>query len=495
MEPRTLHYVAQACAGEQLTGQSSAVVGRVCTDSRHVCPGDLFVALRGDKFDGHHFLGVAAEKGATAVVVDRASLPVRPLPLAFIAVENTREALGRLASQYRHDFELPVVAVAGSNGKSTTKELIASVLRQQYSTLWSEASFNNDIGVPLTLLKLEQSHQAAVLEIGTNHPGELAPLAAMIQPRFGVITSLGREHLEFFGDLDGVVQEEGALAELLPPTGKLFLNTTSEIAERIVLRSRAPVVRLGWEAANDWSVERVQVDDRGTAFSVRAPRADFTGEFRVHLLGRHQVLNALFAIAVGAEMGLNGEAVRRGLLECRPLKMRLQLWEAHGVRVLDDSYNANADSMLAALQTLSDLPCAGRRIAVLGDMAELGGQSAAAHDEVGRSVAESGVSPLFTVGAMARRIAQAARAAGMREVREFADSLEAARAVKELVRGGDLVLLKASRVVGMERVSEALKTWETPHSGGNGRSQPPRVDAVAALSPQGGTKHQTVHVY
>ncbi|MBI5388386.1 MAG: UDP-N-acetylmuramoyl-tripeptide--D-alanyl-D-alanine ligase [Verrucomicrobia bacterium] len=488
MEPRTLQYIAQACAGEQLTGQADTLASRVSTDSRSVATGDLFVALRGDRFDGHNFLEEVELKGVVAVVVERSALPVPPLNLAVIAVENTRSALGRLAACYRHDFDLSVVAVAGSNGKSTTKELIAAVARQALSTLASEASFNNDIGVPLTLLRLEDRHRAAVLEVGTNHPGELAPLVAMIEPQVGVITSLGREHLEFFGDLDGVAKEEGMLAELLPASGRLFLNTSNgAAAEQIARRSRAPVVRFGWDAQNDWSAVPTQFDETGTTFLARAPRADFSGSYRVNLLGRHQVLNALLAVAVGAELGLSVEQVRAGLAECRPLKMRLQLWETNGLRVLDDCYNANADSLRAALQTLSDLPCAGRRIAVLGDMAELGAHSREAHEDAGRWAAEFGFSQLFTIGKQAHVTAQNARDAGAQEVHEFAEVGEAVRVLKATVRAGDLVLLKASRVAGLERVSEALKQFKVPPQGGNGAAPALPSESIRALPPSGGT--------
>ena len=245
MDPRTLSYVARACAGEQLTGYPDVLARRVCTDSRAVRSGDIFFALSGDRFDGHDFLKEVMGKDAAAVVVNRQRLPVPPLTCAVIAVENTRHALARFAAEYRHDFVLPAIAVGGSNGKTTTKELVASVLRQKLSTLWSEASFNNDIGVPLTLLRLEAHHEAAVFEVGTNHPGELAPLVAMIQPRFGVITSIGREHLEFFGDVNGVAQEEGWLAELLPPAGKLFLNGDTHYADEVAQRSRAAVALRG----------------------------------------------------------------------------------------------------------------------------------------------------------------------------------------------------------------------------------------------------------
>jgi UDP-N-acetylmuramoyl-tripeptide--D-alanyl-D-alanine ligase len=462
-----------------MAGPPDALVRSVCTDSRKASAGDLFFALRGERFDGHAFVAEVAKKGAVAVVVDRCALPVPAGGMAVIVVENARAALGRLAARYRNDFQLPVVAVAGSNGKSTTKELIASVLRPRLSTLWSEASFNNDIGVPLTLLQLGRHHHAAVLEVGTNHPGELAPLVAMIQPRFGVITSIGREHLEYFGDLASVAQEEGALAEMLPPEGRLFLNTADAAASQLAARSRAPVVRIGWTAENDWSPARVEVDERGAAFGVNAPRREFGGTYRLNLLGRHQVLSALLAMAVGAELGLAPAEVRRGLEDCRPLKMRLQLWEAGGVRVLDDSYNANADSMLAALQTLKELPCAGRRIAVLGDMAELGAQSAAAHAEVGRWAAQAGLERLYTVGTSARLLAASAFQAGLRQVCGLDDVALAAGAVMNFIRPGDVILLKASRATGLDRVGTALREALD----GNGHKLP-LEDGAPVLVPQ-----------
>lgn len=456
MDPRTLQYIARACAGEQLTGSPDVLVRRVCTDSRAVRAGDIFFALSGDKFDGHDFLKEVMGKDAAAVVVARQRLPVPPLTCAIIAVENTRQALARFAAEYRHDFKLPAIAVGGSNGKTTTKELIASVLRQKLSTVWSEASFNNDIGVPLTLLRLESHHEAAVFEVGTNHPGELAPLVAMIQPQYGVITSIGREHLEFFGDVDGVAQEEGWLSELLPIAGKLFLNGDTPLADAVAKRCRGTVVRVGFEDRNEWRICNVRLDDRGAQFNICAPDAKFSGEYRVNLLGRHQVANATLAIAAGAELGLRADEIRRGLISCQPPRMRLQISETNGVRILNDAYNANADSMLAALQTLNDFPCAGRRIAVLGDMAELGEHSAAAHAEVGRKTAELGVSGLVTVGKMASLTARAAREAGLRDVTECRDVVEAAAAVKSLAREGDVILLKASRVTGLERLSECL---------------------------------------
>jgi UDP-N-acetylmuramoyl-tripeptide--D-alanyl-D-alanine ligase len=428
-----------------------------------VQPGDLFIALPGERFDGHDFIREVTRKKAAAIMTARRDLPTELSECALIAVDNTRAALGRLASAYRNQFNLPVVAVAGSNGKTTAKELTASVLKQKRPTLWSEASFNNEVGVPLTLLNLEKSHRAMVVEVGTNHPGELAPLVRMVQPRFGIITSIGREHLEFFGDVAGVAQEQGTLAELLPADGKLFLAGDSEWSAKVAARCTARVVRVGFLPSNDWRVTHVLAEKQGMSFRVEGPNEDFCGEYRLVLLGRHQAVNALFAIVVGIELGLSREAIERGLAECKAAKMRLQLWEHNGVRILDDAYNANADSMLAALQTLQEMPCKGRRVAVLGDMAELGKHSEAAHEEVGRRAAELGIAQLFAIGTMASVMARAARDAGLNRVLEFADVETAAVAVKSFVRTGDVLLVKASRAARLERVSEGLRR------GGNGR--------------------------
>jgi UDP-N-acetylmuramoyl-tripeptide--D-alanyl-D-alanine ligase len=460
VDARPLKFFADACAGTLTPGFAATVGLRLVTDSRLVGPGDVFLALTGERFDGHTFVAEVAAKGAVAVIVNRGAAPAGFNRCAVIQVADTRAALGQIAASYRNDFSLAVVAIGGSNGKTTTKELVAAVLRQRLNTVWSEASFNNDIGVPLTLLRIESTHHAAVLEAGTNHPGELAPLVRMIQPRFGVITNIGREHLEFFGDLAGVASEEGALAGELPADGKLFLNGDDLFAAQLAGRTQAAVVRTGFGEGNEWRVAWVRLSKDGALFRVIGPREEFCGEYRINLLGRHQVGNAILAIALGAELGLTRDEIQRGLTECKPAKMRLQLSEENGVRVLDDSYNANADSVLAALQTLAELPCKGRKVAVLGDMAELGSHTEAAHREIGRRAAELGVGQLFTVGRMGAVTAQAARDAGLARVMEFPDVEAAAGVVRNFVKPGDLLLLKASRVARLERIAEQLRGTE-----------------------------------
>ena len=457
MEALSLKFVAEACGAEFLSGSPEPLVENVCLDSRQAKAGDLFFAIRGEKFDGHDFIAEVASKNVAAMVFEKKKVPVVNLNCPLLAVKNVRAALGKLAAAYRRQFDLPVIAVAGSNGKTTVKELLASVLRQKFLTLWSEASFNNDIGVPMTLLRLGKTHQVAVLEVGTNHPGELAPLVKMVQPKYGIITNIGREHLEFFGDIAGVAQEEGALAELLPSDGKIFLDGDSEWVDKIVARTKAQVVRVGTGKNNDWRAKKIRLDKNGVTFQVESAKKDFAGEYRVNLLGRHQVFNTLFVIAVGGELGLSRAEIQRGLVECQPAKMRLNFWEVNGVRVLDDCYNANADSAIAALETLCGLPLQGRRVAVLGDMAELGAHSESAHAEIGRRAAELEVGQLFAVGKMAAVVGQAARDAGLMRVFEFPGVEGALGAIKNFLKPGDVVLLKASRSSRLERIAEMLK--------------------------------------
>lgn len=458
MEPRTLSYFAEAAAGECSGGSTDVRVSRVCTDSRKVRAGDLYVAIKGEKFDGHRFVIDAIRAGAAAAVVGQ-GFEVQNYDTTFdwIRVPDTRAALGRMAARYRQDFQLPIIAVAGSNGKTSTKEILAAVLGQQFEVLASEASFNNDIGVPLTLLRLESKHRAAVVEIGTNHPGELAPLIRQIDPNWGVITSIGREHLEYFGDLNGVIAEEGVLAEMLPPSGTLYLNGDSPGAELIAARTTATVVTAGEGEGNQWRISNVRCLEHGYAFTVSGPRPEMNGTFELNLLGRPQISNALLAIAVAADLGLSQEQASAGLRGCRTPKMRLEISNLGGVRLLNDAYNANADSTRVAFETLAELPTTGRRIAVLGDMAELGPHARSGHEEMGRLAAELNFDLLLTIGEQAALTAEAARAAGLRKAGAV-ESLEMlAENLSDTLREGDVLLLKASRAARLERLIELLQ--------------------------------------
>jgi UDP-N-acetylmuramoyl-tripeptide--D-alanyl-D-alanine ligase len=263
--------------------------------------------------------------------------------------------------------------------------------------------------------------------------------------------------LEFFGDLQGVIEEEGCLAEALPPDGKFFLNADTPGAAQIARRSAAPVVRVGLASECLWRARVVQMDDAGTEFEAETEAPGFSRRFRMPLLGHHQVINATLALAVAAELGVAAEEAARGLAECRPAKLRLQLWKLGQVQFLDDSYNANADSMRAALDTLRAFPCRGRRIAVLGDMGELGPHAPAAHEEIGAYAAARGVDYLLVVGRMASMTARGARAAGLNAIEEIGDVDLAAVRLREHLRAQDVVLLKASRAAALDRIGERLR--------------------------------------
>lgn len=458
METRTLKYLSDACGGELCSGSPDASVRFISTDSRTAKSGDLFLAIKGDRFDGHKFANEIMARGAAGVLIQKDhELDSIPANAGVIRVDDTRRALGQISARYRQDFELPTIAVAGSNGKTSTKELLASVLRQKFPVLWSKASFNNDIGVPLTLLRLESSHRAAVLEVGTNHPGELEPLVRIIDPQIGVLTSIGREHLEFFEDLAGVVKEEGVLAELLPKDGILFLNGDCEGAEEIAARTEATVVRVGLDESNSWRAENIRFEEGRYRFDAISPDEEFNGTFELQMLGRAQVGNALLAAAVGAYLGLSREQIADGLRECRPAKMRMELLEFSGVRILNDAYNANADSTRVALVTIAELPVRGRRIVVLGDMAELGKHTHAAHLEVGRFAAELEIDQLITIGSQAEATVGAAKEAGMSDVQSCATIEEITALLSDAVQSGDLVLLKGSRTNGLEQVVDQVK--------------------------------------
>lgn len=458
MEARTLKFVADACAGTLCSGAAEAQVRDVSIDSRTAREGDLFLAIAGDRFDGHDFVNDILNRGAAGVVVRHEySLVHDAAEAGVVRVADTRKALLWLGARYRRDFDLPVIAVAGSNGKTSTKELLASVLRQKFPVLWSRASFNNDIGVPLTLLRLESSHRVAVLEVGTNHPGELEPLIRIIDPRIGVLTGIGREHLEFFGDIDAVVKEEGMLAELLPESGTLFLNGDTESADEIVARTKANVVRAGLGESNQWRAKNVRFENGLYRFDIVSPAGNFDGPVELSMLGRAQVGNALLAAAVGAHLGLSFEQIADGLQECRPPKMRMELLEFSGVQMLNDAYNANADSTRVALVTMAEMPVRGRRIVVLGDMAELGKHTHAAHLEVGRLAAELKIDRLIATGEHAEVTVEAARGAGLADA-SVCNSVETiAKTLVNETSTGDLVLLKGSRTNRLEKVLERME--------------------------------------
>ena len=453
MDPQLLSSLAQWAHGTVQGGPAETPVRRVNTDSRALQEGDLFVALRGERHDGHQYLAQAAAQGAAAALVD--TLPSeRPPNLPLILVPDTLAGLQAIASAYRAQLPLRVVGITGSNGKTSTKDFTAGVLGQQYPVTKTEGNFNNHIGLPLTLLRAGGEHTWGVVEMGMNHPGEIAPLAKMARPEIGIITNIGVAHIEHMGSREAIAQEKGSLAEALPSEGFLVLNADDDFAEYLAGRTAARTVRTGIEQG-EVQARNLQPHFSGVRFTLQADGRSVPVDLPVP--GLHMVRNALLAVAAGRLAGIPLEGCAEGLRQMQLTKGRLEQKLIRGVHVLDDTYNANPDSMAAALRTLAQLPTPGRRVAVLGAMGELGVEAERGHREVGQVAAEVAVDYLLTVGEPARWTAASATAGGLGRVLHCADAEEAAAALRAWVQEGDIVLVKGSRSARMERVVEAMQ--------------------------------------
>lgn len=430
-------------------------------DSRLVEPGGIFIALKGERTDGHRFVEDVVARGALLVMVERgwyqeAGMPEPPENGAWLVVDDTVEGLQRLATAYRRTFDIPLVAIGGSNGKTTTKEMVGAVLGTGYAVHMSQGNFNNHLGVPLTLLGMRSSTAIAVIEMGINHPGEMEELAAIAEPTHGLLTNIGHEHLEFLGDLDGVARAECRLYEYLDRRGgTMFVNQDDERLANEA-GSGANRIRYGsgaFDGACCHADEVVILPDGRIGFTLVVGHRRLA--IRLAFPGRHNVINAVAAAAVGLHFGLSPEQIREGLEALLPSPgwKRLELLEAGGVRLINDTYNANPDSVRLAIDTLCDTPCSGRRIAVIGDMLELGEASAPEHRAIGSYFRGLPVEHLFTLGDYAGLVCEAS---GMPGARHFSSREALADALARLVRAGDVVLLKGSRGMRLELVAEAL---------------------------------------
>ena len=455
---------AAAMAGGRMEGAEVECTS-VSIDTRTLQPGALFVALQGPNFDGHDFVEEASRSGAAAAMVQR---PVgHNLPV--IHVEDTRLALGRLAAAWRARCDIPVVAVTGSNGKTTVKEMIAAILAQRGEVLATQGNLNNDIGVPLTLLRLRDSHDCAVIEMGANHPGEIAYVAGLTRPTVGVVTNAGAAHLEGFGSLEGVARAKGELFQSLDADGVAVVNADDRFAGLwMQFIGTRPALRFGLEQAADVGVvpgtEQMEVGDvLVLRCTLRTPAGDIP--IRMHLCGRHNVINACAAAAAAAAAGAGATDIQRGLASLQAVKGRLQLLVvAPELRVLDDTYNANPTSLRAALQVLALAP--GKKLLVLGDMGELGAGAEGLHGELGDEARAAGVQQLFTVGELSRFTAQRFGAGARHFTTQEALIAELRAGLRGMAGQAATILVKGSRRMRMERVVAALASGGTAGSTG-----------------------------
>lgn len=451
MKPIRLSEIAKAVGGTILNGDSDTVITEVSTDSRKITEGCLFVALVGEKFDGHDYIDKAFAGGAAASLVSKKSSDKGVL----ILVDDTLRALQSLAAYYRSLFPIPVVGLTGSVGKTTTKEMTAAVLAQKFDTLKTQGNFNNEIGLPLTVFRLQESHEIAVLEMGMSGFGEIDRLSAIARPELAMLTNIGMSHIELLGSQENIYRAKSELLQNMKPNGIVLINGDDEILKKHQKEISQRVFTVGKNADCDVVASNIYSDTEVVRFDFSGLGHNFC--VTLNLPGQHNVYNALFACAAGVLYGVEDRAIVHALAEFRPTNMRMDEIKHAGFTIINDCYNASPDSMLAALRVLGAHQT--KKIAVLGDMACMGEYSEKAHRCVGCSVVENKIDELFTVGEQAKYIAQGAKESGMGEnhIHSFLTVEQLCEALMETVEKDCYLLVKASRVMELERVTQFLQ--------------------------------------
>ena len=442
--------------GRLLSGNENDMLTGVSTDTRRLKGGELFVAIKGQRFDGHNFILDAVSKGAGCVLIQEGCITSAnfKLPdLSFISVANSIMALGEIAHFHRSRFNIPLIGVTGSNGKTTTKEMIAAILSKKLNILKNYGTENNHIGVPLTLMRLNSKHKIAILEMGTNHLGEIKRLSRIASPTMALITNIGPSHLEYLKDIDTVLKAKCEILEYLPKDAKLVINADDELLKG--LKGDFKIIRFGLSKGCDFYADKVSIEPDGISF-----RLNGKWEVNLGLLGRQNIYNALGAIAASWDCGVSIDEVKEALREFRVPNMRMEVKRIGDIKVINDSYNSNPLSMRQAIEVLKDMTTKGRKILVAGDMLELGSFSGRFHHLVGRQAAESGIDLIVAVGKLAEHVAKGAQEAGMsqKKIRMCNLTKEAGEAVIDLIKKGDTILVKGSRAMKMEQIVHELET-------------------------------------
>ncbi|WP_175945192.1 UDP-N-acetylmuramoyl-tripeptide--D-alanyl-D-alanine ligase [Caballeronia sp. BCC1704] len=466
----TLREAAALIPGAVFQGDEAIAIERVVTDSRGVQPGDLFVAVKGDRFDAHDFLDQVAKSGAAAALVSRDVRNSDAWPLPVIKVKDTRAALGALAHGWRKRFSMPLVAVTGSNGKTTVKEIIASIFAAavgEDARLATAGNFNNDMGLPLTLFRLSEAHRLAVVELGMNHPGETDALGKIAAPTVAVVNNAQREHQEFMATVEAVALEHASVIHALGDTGTAVFPADDHYASIWRVAATGNPI-MDFALTDDESKAAVTGTVDGATVHVRTPQGRV--DIALNVLGEHNARNALAATAAALAAGVSLDVIKRGLEAFQPVKGRLQVKRAvtgalAGATIIDDTYNSNPDSMRAAIDVLAAQ--AAPRVLVMGDMGEVGEEGPAFHREVGAYAAERGIDALFALGEASRDSVNAFRAAASKQTAvHFDDVTTLIDALQQAGFGpGATYLAKGSRFMKMERVVDALTSPQQPAAG------------------------------
>ena len=457
----TLTEVLQVLPEAKVLQHQGEKFENITTDTRKITPGALFVALKGERFNGENFAAQAVEAGAAGVLVSSAYEGTVDLPATIIqAAGDTQRAYQQLAGFWRQKFQIPVIAITGSNGKTTTKDMTASVLAAKFPVLKTQANFNNEVGLPYTLLQLNEMHRAAVVEIGMRGLNQISTLAPFAAPSIGIVTNVGETHIELLGSIENIAKAKAELVEAIPAGGTVILNNdnpyTAAMKDKAAEGVR--VITFGIEKDADIKAENLVSNEHSTSFDCRIGRGGETCQLTIPMLGRHNVSNALAAVAAGHCLGLTAQEIARGLSDLHMTGMRFECRKLGEYNIINDAYNASPMSMEASLATLHELTAAkGRRaIAVLGDMLELGHVAVAAHRKVGAQAVGAGVAAVVTLGEMGHEIAAGAREAGLGAVFACDTHQQAAEQLKALLKPGDTVLFKGSRGMAMEKIIDLI---------------------------------------
>ena len=456
MKPLSLATLAELAGAKIIRGSGERVAFGVGIDSRTIRPGELFVAIKGPNHDGHDHLAGAATKGALAAIVSKEKVGETPAGFALLLVKDTQVALQQLARGYRKLLSVRVASVTGSSGKSSTKEMLATVLGTLGPCHRTPGNLNNHFGVPLTLLGIGEQDRWAVVEIAMNAPGEIGPLAELAGPEVGLVTNIGWAHVEGTGSKEATSREKGALYRALPASGLAISNADDPMEKKTLEGCKARVVRVGRNEKVDYRLSSIETDGTSSRFSLEGPQG--RAEVRLPVPGPHMAMNAAMAMATGIELGIEPKAAAEALQKVQLPSGRVRL-EKHGAGwLLDDSYNANPDSLAAAVATLESLPGKGREVALLGAMAELGSFSRMLHEESGSMIARSGAALCFAVGADSKFLVEAAKKARQGDwARWFANREELLAAYRREAQPDDRILVKGSRSQQMDLVAAELR--------------------------------------
>ncbi|MBI5589586.1 MAG: UDP-N-acetylmuramoyl-tripeptide--D-alanyl-D-alanine ligase [Deltaproteobacteria bacterium] len=454
-----------ATAGEWICGNRNIQFSGIAIDSRMISLTEFFVAIRGEFHDGHRFCSDVVQSGVKGILIDIHSIGALPIAewrqkgIACIGVKDTTRALGDLAAYHRRRCSVSVVAITGSNGKTTTRSMTSDILCRRFKVLSTAGNFNNHIGLPLTLLNLEREHEWAVLELGMNHSGEIDRLSEICQPNIGVITTIGTAHLENFASTDGILQAKAEIFAHLQHDGLAVLNMDDPKLLELSGRLSVPVIFFGLNPGARVRARQVETRSSGTSFFLDLPEE--TVEVRLPVAGTFMATNALAAATVGYALGLPGDEIKAALENFKPVKGRMNVIEsARWVHIVDDTYNANPVSMAAAIQTLQKIKGEHRGILVIGDMLELGKESLELHRKIGEIAATSGIAALYATGRFASAVAQGAAGQGMDSGRIFVGDRQAiCEHLKGDLKKGDWVLIKGSRAMGMEKIVHDIADW------------------------------------